>query len=95
MEYPMTEDRKHKIKNSCFLCLKTGHITHEFRLNKECCYCKRINNHHRSLCPQKVSVKSVNETTRPIKEDHQMDELNKNDEGGTENVCHGRRECQT
>ena len=42
MEYPMKEVRKHKIKNSCFLGLKLGHIAYEFRLNKDCWYCKRI-----------------------------------------------------
>ena len=34
MEYPTAEDRKQKIKDSCFLCLKRGHIAHKCRLNK-------------------------------------------------------------
>ena len=87
VEYPMAEDRKHKIKDSCFLCLKAGHIAHECRLNKACCYCKRINHYHRSLCPQRFGVKQVNEATMPIKKDNQMGELNKNEKGGTEHVC--------
>ena len=66
MEYPTAEDRKQKIKDSCFLCLKRGHIAHKCRLNKLCCYCKCINHHNRSLCPQRFVSKTFYEATKPI-----------------------------
>ena len=72
VEYPTSDDRKGKIKDSCFLCLKRGHIAHDCRLNKACYYCTRINHHHRSLCPQKFGAKLVYEETRPIEEDRAM-----------------------
>lgn len=53
MEYQTTEDRKKRIKDSCFRCLKQGHIAQKCLLNKDCIYCGRANHHHRSLCPKK------------------------------------------
>ena len=33
--------------------MKQGHKTNECTLTKNCFYCSRVNNHHKSLCPQK------------------------------------------
>ena len=33
--------------------MKQGHKTNECTLTKNCFYCGQVNNHHRSLCPQK------------------------------------------
>ena len=52
-EFQTIQDRKQKIKDSCFLCLNKGHIAHRCLRNKTCFYCGHSNNHHRSLCPKK------------------------------------------
>ena len=51
--YQTIEARKQRERGSCFICLKHGHKTNECTLTKNCFYCGQVNNHHRSLCPQK------------------------------------------
>lgn len=50
--YQTTEERKQRIKGSCFVCMKQGHRVGDCELNESCYYCSQIKNHHRSLCPQ-------------------------------------------
>ena len=47
------EKRKRQLKDSCYRCLKVGHVAEECVLNKTCVYCGEANVHHRSLCPIK------------------------------------------
>ena len=79
VEYPTAEDRRQKIKDSCFLCLKKGHIAYKCQLNKVCFYCGRKNHHNRSLCPQKFVSKMVNEATKPITDEPEICQLIKNE----------------
>ena len=53
VEFPTAEDRRKKIKDSCYLCLKKGHTAFKCQRNKQCVYCGHLNHHHRSLCPKK------------------------------------------
>ena len=54
--YTTAEERKQKIKGSCFICMKQGHKVAESGLKKQCVYCHQWNNHHRSLCQQKFGA---------------------------------------
>ena len=76
--YTTAEERKQKIKGSCFLCMKQGHLLAECGLKKECVYCHQRNNHHRSLCQKKFG--SVNrEGAHLIEELPQEDESSINE----------------
>lgn len=50
------EERKQRIKWSCFVCMKQGHKVRECGLQRSCVYCGQVDNHHRSLCPKKFGV---------------------------------------
>jgi len=52
-------ERKGKLKNSCYRCLKEGHTSTECKSTKTCVYCGERNSHHRSLCPKKFQLKST------------------------------------
>ena len=56
--YSTLEERKKRLRDSCFKCLKVGHMSKECKKNKTCVYCGEINSHHRSLCPQKFKTKT-------------------------------------
>lgn len=56
-KYPTIEERKKQLKDSCYRCLKVGHLSKECKKTKTCVYCGEINIHHRSLCPQKFKTK--------------------------------------
>ena len=56
LEYPSLWDRKQHINDSCFRCLKRGHIAYKCIQNKSCFYCGRRNHHDRSLCPLKFAT---------------------------------------
>lgn len=56
-KYPTLEERKKQLKDSCYRCLKVGHVSKECKKSKTCVYCGEINSHHRSLCPQKFKRK--------------------------------------
>ena len=62
-DYKTVDDRKNKLKDCCFLCLKKGHIASKCLYNKTCFHCGRRNHHHRSLCP---NIVFVNETGLPL-----------------------------
>ena len=53
-------ERKQKLKDSCYRCLKVGHVAIECALNKTCVYCGEANAHHRSLCPIKFKPTITN-----------------------------------
>ena len=82
VEYPTAKDRKLRIKDSCFFCLKRGHIAYKCLSNKTCFYCGRKNHHNRSLCPQKFTEKEtkqvVDRATQHIMGDYQITEQNRN-----------------
>lgn len=46
--------RKQQLKDSCFKCLKTGHLSKECKREKVCVHCGEANSHHRSLCLKKI-----------------------------------------
>ncbi|XP_077989885.1 uncharacterized protein LOC144444346 [Glandiceps talaboti] len=66
-EYPTVEDRKEKIKGSCYICLKKGHMIRDCRVDKACRHCHQRRNHHRSLCPLRFST-GKRESSRLIAE---------------------------
>ncbi|XP_045176576.2 uncharacterized protein LOC123537084 [Mercenaria mercenaria] len=51
------EERKRKIKGSCYRCLKEGHMSSECKSSKACVYCGEVNVHHRSLCDKRFAGK--------------------------------------
>ena len=53
--YTTVETRKNKIKGSCYICLKRNHIARVCPKDTTCIYCRRLNHHHRSLCPKQFS----------------------------------------
>ncbi|MCG8033321.1 MAG: DUF1759 domain-containing protein, partial [Candidatus Thiodiazotropha taylori] len=56
-KYQTIEERKKQLKDSCYRCLKVGHLSKECKKAKTCVYCGERNSHHRSLCPQKFKMK--------------------------------------
>ena len=70
-EYKTFDERKKRLKGSCYICLKQGHTLEECRLSKLCVYCGKKDAHHRSLCPLKFTRRNtgrksahvINETT--------------------------------
>ena len=61
--YETAEERKQRIRGSCYICLKQGHKVGECGLKKACAHCGQVGNHHRSLCLQKFGATS---RERPI-----------------------------
>ena len=45
--------RKEKVKGKSYICFSPKHLLRAYPSDKECVYCKRRHNHHRSLCPEK------------------------------------------
>ena len=87
-EYLTSIDRNLKIKDSCFLCLKPGHIAYKCLSNKRCYHCGRTKHNHRSLCPQKFGKStekkaahfSANRKTDKVETDFQLEIKNKSNE---------------
>ncbi|CAG2200036.1 unnamed protein product [Mytilus edulis] len=55
-KFSTIEDRKQKIKGSCYTCLKPGHVSRDCKFEKACYHCKQKKGHHRSLCPKKIPL---------------------------------------
>ncbi|XP_063382181.1 uncharacterized protein LOC134668668 [Cydia fagiglandana] len=47
-------ERKDKIPNRCYICLKIGHRQNECRITHICYHCGERNQHNRALCPKKL-----------------------------------------
>ena len=56
-KYKTIEERKQKIKGSCYICLRQGHKVTDCHIEKKCYYCQQSKNHHRSLCPTKFQLR--------------------------------------
>lgn len=51
-KYSTLDERKKRLRDSCFKCLKVGHMSKDCKKIKTCVYCGESNSHHRSLCPK-------------------------------------------
>ena len=58
MRYETVEERKQRIRGSCYICMKQGHKIGECGSKKPCAHCGQVGNHHRSLCLQKFGADS-------------------------------------
>ena len=74
------KERKQQLKDSCFKCLKTGHISNECKRGKICVDCGEVNAHHRSLCPKKF--KQSNSSFTP----HEVNALTEQSSSPNENA---------
>ena len=56
-KYTTMAARKQRIKGSCYICLREGHNANDcLKQGTKCYFCKQLNHHHRSLCPQKFGT---------------------------------------
>ena len=56
-KYTTMEARKQRIKGSCYICLREGHNANDcLKQGTRCYFCKQMNHHHSSLCPQKFGT---------------------------------------
>lgn len=53
--YPEVHQRKARLTNQCFRCLRIGHRAATCTARTPCAYCRSAY-HHRSLCPRKTTV---------------------------------------
>ncbi|KAH3856284.1 hypothetical protein DPMN_098869 [Dreissena polymorpha] len=74
-QFKTAEERKRRIKGSCFRCLKDNHLANECKSSKICVYCRAKDVHHRSLCDKKFSksVKKENESAHISQEVEETD----------------------
>ena len=64
-KYTTMESRKQRIKGCCYICLRDGHNANEcLKRDSKCYFCKQINHHHRSLCPQKFGTLTHRESAK-------------------------------
>ena len=56
--YATAEERKQRIKGSCFICMKQGYRLEECGSKKSCVYSHQWNNHLRSLCQHKFRAEN-------------------------------------
>ena len=80
-KYRNVEERKKQLRDSCYKCLKVGHMSKDCKKVKACVYCGDVNTHHRRLCPKKFksSVTSVHLT-------EEIQENRKDSDSSQENV---------
>ena len=69
--YQTIRQRKERIKGRCFICFGSKHLPRECPSDRQCIYCKRAHNHHRSLCPEKFP-KGENVAATVISEERQF-----------------------
>ena len=50
--YSTLQERKEKLRGSCYNCLQRGHTLKECTKDRKCAHCGRSKSHHRSLCNQ-------------------------------------------
>ena len=74
-EFRTVEDRKQRISDSCYICLKKGHIAFKCRRKKQCIYCGNLNHHHGSLCPKKFPKSSANFSNNLDHDKERTDEI--------------------
>ena len=55
-KYTIAKTRKQRIKGSCYICLKQGHIANDCPKRISCFHCGKWSHHHRSLCTQKFGT---------------------------------------
>ena len=79
--YRTVSERKRQLKDSCYKCLKAGHMSKDCKRSKACVHCGEVNTHHRSLCPKKYAS---NVSTAHLVEE--TDEKAEIDEFAEENV---------
>lgn len=49
------EERKGKLKDRCYVCLKRGHQQRSCFNKKKCVHCEAFGLHHRALCPKGIT----------------------------------------
>ena len=54
-KYRTVSERKRQLKDSCYKCLKAGHMSKDCKHSKVCVHCGEVNTHHRCLCPKKYA----------------------------------------
>ena len=70
-KYRTVYERKKQLKDSCYKCLKLGHMSKDCKKGKACVHCGEVNTHHRSLCPKKFKSSVVSaHLTEEIQDDH-------------------------
>ena len=52
-KYRIVDEKKRQLKDSCYKCLKTGHMYRDCKKGKACVHCGEVNAHYKSLCPKK------------------------------------------
>ena len=82
-KYETIMQRKEKIKGKCYICFSPKHLLRACPSDRECVYCKRRHNHHRSLCPEKFRDHD-NEAGVVITEERPVTSIN-----GTSMQSHG------
>ena len=65
-KYSTLQARREKLKGSCFICLRKGHLLKECTSDKDraCAHCGKRKHHHRSLCPKLFSNSNATTNTR-------------------------------
>ena len=70
-KYRTVYERKKQLKDSCYKCLKLGHMSKDCKMGKASVHCGEVNTHHRSLCPKKFKSSVVSaHLTEEIQDDH-------------------------
>ena len=61
----LLERNNYKSKEDVIFALELCHVSKECSTSfKPCYYCKRVGNHHRSICPTKLEISDKSDTKR-------------------------------